>query len=142
MNAELAAQVAVLDSTPSTAKGIGGVACACDITAPASPQAAALAPLPPQTVRPASWPTLPAIGAAKRVVGKDGNAARWQTLPVVNVNLHRCPTRPSVCRRLRAKLATGRWRARRDGCSPPSVAAFDGQVGPQHLIAPKGGWSA
>ena len=88
--ARLGAKVAVLDvnlaNAQKVAAEIGGVACQCDITDSASLQAAI------DTAAAAHGPArilghIAGIGAAKRVVGKDGNAAPLEDFArVINVN--------------------------------------------------------
>jgi NAD(P)-dependent dehydrogenase (short-subunit alcohol dehydrogenase family) len=89
--ARLGARVAVLDvnlaNAQKVATDIGGVACQCDITDSTSLQAAI------DTAAAAHGPArilghIAGIGAAKRVVGKDGNAAPLEDFArVINVNL-------------------------------------------------------
>ena len=85
VNAELAAQVAA-DLNAQHGEGTA-VACACDITSPDSVTAAlALATAANGPAR--ILLNIAGIGTAKRVVGKDGNAAPLADFArVVNVNL-------------------------------------------------------
>ena len=89
--ARLGAKVAVLDvnlaQAQQVAAEIGGIACACDITDTASVESAL------ETATNAHGPArilmnIAGIGTAKRVVGKDGNAAPLEDFArVINVNL-------------------------------------------------------
>ena len=89
--ARLGAKVAVLDinlaNAQQVAADIGGVAIQCDITDGASLQAAieqaAAAHRPARILA-----HIAGIGAAKRVIGKDGNAAPLEDFArIINVNL-------------------------------------------------------
>jgi NAD(P)-dependent dehydrogenase (short-subunit alcohol dehydrogenase family) len=89
--ARLGAKVAVLDlnlaNAQRVAMDIGGLAVSCDVTSPDSMQAAI------DTAAAAHGPArilmqIAGIGAAKRVIGKDGNAAPLEDFAkIINVNL-------------------------------------------------------
>ena len=89
--AKQGAKVAVLDVNEAGARevaaAIGGIACRCDITDSASVEAA----LDVATVAhgtPRIVMNIAGIGGAKRIVGKDGNAAPLEDFErVVRVNL-------------------------------------------------------
>ena len=89
--ARLGAKVAVLDvnlgQAQQVAAEIGGIACECDITDTASVESALAAATnahgPARILM-----NIAGIGTAKRVVGKDGNAAPLEDFArVINVNL-------------------------------------------------------
>jgi NAD(P)-dependent dehydrogenase (short-subunit alcohol dehydrogenase family) len=141
--ARLGAKVAVLDinlaNAQQVAADIGGVAIQCDITDGASLQAAmeqAAAAHGPARI----LAHIAGIGAAKRVIGKDGNAAPLEDFArIINVNL----IGTYNAARLFA-AACGKLDALEDGergvmVFTASVAAFDGQVGQQAYSASKGG---
>ena len=137
------AKVAVLDRNAELAEKvaseIGGVACPCDITDPASVQAASDAAAAAHgSAR--MLMNIAGIGSAKRVVQKDGSAAPLEDFAkVINVNLIGTY---NVSRLFAAACA--RLDALEDGergvmLFTASVAAFDGQVGQQAYSASKGG---
>jgi NAD(P)-dependent dehydrogenase (short-subunit alcohol dehydrogenase family) len=141
--ARLGAKVAVLDVNLANAERVAaeiqGVACACDITDGASLQAAieqAAAAHGPARI----LAHIAGIGAAKRVIGKDGNAAPLEDFArIINVNL----IGTYNAARLFA-AACGKLEPLEDGergvmVFTASVAAFDGQVGQQAYSASKGG---
>jgi NAD(P)-dependent dehydrogenase (short-subunit alcohol dehydrogenase family) len=141
--ARLGAKVAVLDinlaNAQQVAADIGGVAIQCDITDGASLQAAieqAAAAHGPARI----LAHIAGIGAAKRVIGKDGNAAPLEDFArIINVNL----IGTYNAARLFA-AACGKLEPLEDGergvmVFTASVAAFDGQVGQQAYSASKGG---
>jgi NAD(P)-dependent dehydrogenase (short-subunit alcohol dehydrogenase family) len=121
------------------AADIGGVACQCDITNTDSVVAAlakATAAHGPARI----LMNIAGIGTAKRVVGKDGNAAPLEDFArVINVNLIGSY---NISRLFAAECAS--WCPLEDGergvmLFTASVAAFDGQVGQQAYSASKGG---
>jgi NAD(P)-dependent dehydrogenase (short-subunit alcohol dehydrogenase family) len=141
--ARLGARVAVLDmhldNAQRVAHDIGGVACACDITQSDSLQAAiaqaAAAHGPARILM-----HIAGIGSAKRVVGKDGQAAPLDDFArVINVNLigtyNAARLFAAACARLEP-LDDGE---RGVMVFTASVAAFDGQVGQQAYSASKAG---
>jgi NAD(P)-dependent dehydrogenase (short-subunit alcohol dehydrogenase family) len=141
--ARLGARVAVLDvnlaNAQKVASEINGVACQCDITDSASLQAAidnAAATHGPARI----LAHIAGIGAAKRVIAKDGSPAPLEDFTrVVNVNLIGTY---NVARLFAAACA--RLDPLEDGergvmVFTASVAAFDGQVGQQAYSASKGG---
>ena len=139
--AALGAQVAILDRNEAGARrvadALGGVACACDITDPASVQAALaqarLAHGPARILM-----NVAGVGSAKRVVQKDGSAAPLEDFSrVVQVNLIGTY---NVSRLFAANCAA--LDPLEDGergvmLFTASVAAFDGQVGQQAYSASK-----
>jgi NAD(P)-dependent dehydrogenase (short-subunit alcohol dehydrogenase family) len=137
------AKVAVLDRNAELAEKvaseIGGVACPCDITDPASVQAAidkaAAAHGPARILM-----NVAGIGSAKRVVQRDGSAAPLEDfVRVVNINLigtyNVSRLFAAACSKLDA-LDNGE---RGVMMFTASVAAFDGQVGQQAYSASKAG---
>ena len=141
--ARLGAKVAVLDinlaNAQKVAADIGGVAFACDITDSASLQAAidgAAAAHGAARI----LAHIAGIGAAKRVVGKDGNAAPLEDFArVVNVNLIGTYNAARLFAAACAKLEPLEDGERGVMVFTASVAAFDGQVGQQAYSASKGG---
>jgi NAD(P)-dependent dehydrogenase (short-subunit alcohol dehydrogenase family) len=141
--ARLGARVAVLDvnleQAQAVAKDIDGVACKCDITDTASLQAA----LDKATT--AHGPArilmnIAGIGTAKRIVGKDGNAAPLEEfVRVVNINLIGTYNATRLFAAQCAKLAPMEDGERGVIMFTASVAAFDGQVGQQAYSASKAG---
>ena len=133
--ARLGAKVAVLDinlaNAQQVAADIGGVAIQCDITDGASLQGAieqaAAAHRPARILA-----HIAGIGAAKRVIGKDGNAAPLEDFAHIN-NAARLFA--AAC----AKLDPLDDGERGVMVFTASVAAFDGQVGQQAYSASKGG---
>ena len=144
--ARLGAKVAVLDlnmdNAQRVAKDIGGIAVACNVSDPDS-MAQAI-----ETAAAAHGPArilmqIAGIGTAKRVVGKDGNAAPLEDFAkVINVNLigtyNAARLFAAACARLEPMADSG------DGqrgvmVFTASVAAFDGQVGQQAYSASKAG---
>ncbi len=141
--ARLGAKVAVLDvnlaNAQKVAADIGGVACQCDITDSASLQAAI------EQAAAAHGPArilghIAGIGAAKRVVGKDGNAAPLEDFArVINVNLIGTYNAARLFAAACAKLDPLEDGERGVMVFTASVAAFDGQVGQQAYSASKAG---
>jgi len=141
--ARLGAKVAILDvnlaQAEKVAAEINGLAIQCDVTNPASVEAAlaqaAAAHGPARILM-----QIAGIGSAKRVVGKDGAAAPLEDFAkVVNVNLIGTY---NVARLFAA--ACSKLEGQEDGergvmVFTASVAAFDGQVGQQAYSASKAG---
>ena len=148
--ARLGAKVAVLDlnlenaqrvaSEIEAANGKGSaIAIVCDVTQPDSMQ---------QAIEKAAAANGPArmlmhiagIGTAKRVVGKDGNAAPLEDFAkVVNVNLIGTYNAARLFAAACAKLEPLEDGERGAMVFTASVAAFDGQVGQQAYSASKAG---
>ena len=141
--ARLGAKVAVLDinlaNAQQVAADIGGVAIQCDITDGASLQAAieqAAAAHGPARI----LAHIAGIGAAKRVIGKDGNAAPLEDFTrIINVNLIGTYNAARLFAAACAKLDPLEDGERGVMVFTASVAAFDGQVGQQAYSASKGG---
>ncbi|MBE2263633.1 MAG: SDR family NAD(P)-dependent oxidoreductase [Burkholderiaceae bacterium] len=141
--ARLGAKVAVLDvnlaNAERVAAEIGGVACLCDITDSASLQAAidaAAAAHGPARI----LGHIAGIGSAKRIVGKDGNAAPLEDFArVINVNLIGTYNAARLFAAACAKLDPLEDGERGVMVFTASVAAFDGQVGQQAYSASKAG---
>ncbi|MFZ3218709.1 MAG: SDR family NAD(P)-dependent oxidoreductase [Rhodoferax sp.] len=148
--ARLGAKVAVLDVNRENAervaadinaeRGAGSaVACQCDITNTESLQAAiaaAAADHGPARI----LMHIAGIGAAKRVVGKDGNAAPLEDfVKVINVNLIGTYNTARLFAAACAKLDGLEDGERGVMVFTASVAAFDGQVGQQAYSASKAG---
>ena len=141
--ARLGAKVAVLDVNLANAERVAaeiqGVACACDITDGASLQAAieqAAAAHGPARI----LAHIAGIGAAKRVIGKDGNAAPLEDFArIINVNLNGTYNAARLFAAACAKLDPLEDGERGVMVFTASVAAFDGQVGQQAYSASKGG---
>jgi len=141
--ARLGARVAVLDinlaNAQKVAGEIGGVAVQCDITDGASLQAAieqAAAAHGPARI----LAHIAGIGAAKRVIGKDGNAAPLEDFArIINVNLIGTYNAARLFAAACAKLEPLEDGERGVMVFTASVAAFDGQVGQQAYSASKGG---
>ncbi|MFT3719646.1 SDR family NAD(P)-dependent oxidoreductase [Pseudorhodoferax sp.] len=141
--ARLGARVAVLDrnlaQAQQVAAGIGGIACACDITDAASVEAALAA------AEAAHGPArilmnVAGIGSAKRVVGKDGRAAPLEDFArVITVNLVGTYNMSRLFAARCAALEPLDGGERGVMMFTASVAAFDGQVGQQAYSASKGG---
>ena len=141
--ARLGAKVAVLDinlaNAQQVAADIGGVAIQCDITDGASLQAAieqaAAAHRPARILA-----HIAGIGAAKRVIGKDGNAAPLEDFArIINVNLIGTYNAARLFAAACAKLDPLDDGERGVMVFTASVAAFDGQVGQQAYSASKSG---
>jgi NAD(P)-dependent dehydrogenase (short-subunit alcohol dehydrogenase family) len=137
------AKVAVLDRNAELAEKvaseIGGVACPCDITDPASVQAAidkaAAAHGPARILM-----NVAGIGSAKRVVQRDGSAAPLEDfVRVVNINLIGTYNVSRLFAAACSKLNVLDNGERGVMMFTASVAAFDGQVGQQAYSASKGG---
>ena len=141
--ARLGARVAVLDinlaNAQKVAGEIDGVAVQCDITDGASLQAAidaAAASHGPARI----LAHIAGIGAAKRVIGKDGNAAPLEDFArIINVNLIGTYNAARLFAAACAKLDPLEDGERGVMVFTASVAAFDGQVGQQAYSASKGG---
>lgn len=148
--ARMGAKVAILDVNLANAQkvvdeidaqyGAGcALACACDVTSPDSVQAAleqaAAAHGPARILM-----QIAGIGSAKRVVGKDGNAAPLEDFAkVVQVNLIGTYNVARLFAAACAKLAPMEDGERGAMVFTASVAAFDGQVGQQAYSASKAG---
>jgi NAD(P)-dependent dehydrogenase (short-subunit alcohol dehydrogenase family) len=141
--ARLGARVAVLDlnleNAQRVAADIGGVAVQCTVSDEASMQAAieqaAAAHGPARILM-----QIAGIGSAKRVVGKDGNAAPLADFArVINVNLIGTYNAARLFAAACAKLEPMEDGERGVMVFTASVAAFDGQVGQQAYSASKAG---
>ena len=141
--ARLGAKVAVLDvnidNARRVAEDIGGIALQCDVTSADSVQAAIeTAAAAHGTAR--ILMQIAGIGTAKRVIGKDGNAASLEDFAkVVNVNLIGTYNAARLFAAACAKLEPMEDGERGAMVFTASVAAFDGQVGQQAYSASKGG---
>ncbi|OOG47361.1 SDR family NAD(P)-dependent oxidoreductase [Polaromonas sp. A23] len=141
--ARLGAKVAVLDVNMALAEkvaaDIGGIACQCDITNTDSVTAAlakATAAHGPARI----LMNIAGIGTAKRIVGKDGNAAPLEDFArVINVNLIGSYNISRLFAAACTKLDPLEGGERGVMMFTASVAAFDGQVGQQAYSASKGG---
>jgi len=141
--ARLGAKVAILDvnieGASKVAAEIGGIAIQCDVTNPDSVQAAinqATAAHGPARI----LMQIAGIGSAKRVVGKDGNAAPLEDfVRVINVNLVGTYNVARLFAAAAAKLDPMEDGERGAMVFTASVAAFDGQVGQQAYSASKAG---
>ena len=141
--ARLGARVAVLDVNMDNAKRvaaeIGGIGLQADVTSGENMQAAI------DTAAEAHGPArilmqIAGIGTAKRVIGKDGNAASLEDFAkVVNVNLIGTYNAARLFAAACAKLEPMEDGERGAMVFTASVAAFDGQVGQQAYSASKGG---
>jgi NAD(P)-dependent dehydrogenase (short-subunit alcohol dehydrogenase family) len=141
--ARLGAKVAVLDVNAEAAQKvageIGGIGIACDITN-AESVTAALAQAAEKHGPARICMNIAGIGTAKRVVGKDGNAAPLEDFArVINVNLIGTYNVSRLFAAQCAKLAPLEDNERGVMLFTASVAAFDGQVGQQAYSASKGG---
>ena len=141
--ARLGAKVAVLDRNADMAEkvaaAVNGVACACDITDPASVTAAiekaAAAHGPARILM-----NVAGIGSAKRVVQRDGSAAPLEDfVRVVNINLIGTYNVSRLFAAACSKLPVLDNGERGVMMFTASVAAFDGQVGQQAYSASKAG---
>jgi NAD(P)-dependent dehydrogenase (short-subunit alcohol dehydrogenase family) len=141
--ARLGAKVAILDvqlaKAQQVADEIGGLAVQCDITDPASVQQAlaeaAQAHGPARILM-----QIAGIGSAKRVVGKDGEAAPLEDfVKVIQVNLVGTYNVARLFSAACAKLDPLEDGERGAMVFTASVAAFDGQVGQQAYSASKAG---
>lgn len=141
--ARLGAKVAILDvqlaKAQQVAQEIGGLALQCDITDPASVQQAlaqaAQAHAPARILM-----QVAGIGSAKRVVGKDGEAAPLEDfVKVIQVNLVGTYNVARLFSAACAKLDPLEDGERGAMVFTASVAAFDGQVGQQAYSASKAG---
>ncbi len=141
--ARLGAKVAVLDlnleNAQRVAKDIGGLAVQCDVTQPDSMQhaidQAAAAHGPARILM-----QIAGIGTAKRVIGKDGNAAPLEDFAkVIQVNLIGTYNAARLFAAACAKLNPLEDGERGAMVFTASVAAFDGQVGQQAYSASKSG---
>jgi NAD(P)-dependent dehydrogenase (short-subunit alcohol dehydrogenase family) len=141
--ARLGAKVAVLDvnmdNAQRVAADIGGIAVQCDVTSPERMQAAIeQAAEAHGTAR--ILMQIAGIGSAKRVVGKDGNAAPLEDFAkVINVNLIGTYNAARLFAAACAKADPMEDGERGVMVFTASVAAFDGQVGQQAYSASKAG---
>lgn len=141
--ARLGAKVAVLDVNATLAEKVAaeidGIACVCDITNADSVNAAldkAGAAHGPARI----LMNVAGIGSARRIVGKDGNAAPLEDFArVVNVNLIGAYNISRLYAARCVKLDPLEGGERGVMMFTASVAAFDGQVGQQAYSASKGG---
>ena len=148
--ARLGARVAVLDRNAELAEKVArdiieaygegrAVACACDITHTESVEAAldrAAAVHGPARI----LMNVAGIGSAKRIVGRDGNAAPLEDfVRVVNVNLIGAYNMSRLFAARCAKLDALDNGEKGVMMFTASVAAYDGQVGQQAYSASKGG---
>ena len=139
--ARLGAKVAILDVNQAladkVAAEINGVASQCDITSTDSVVAAlakATAAHGPARI----LMNIAGIGSAKRIVGKDGNAAPLEDfVRVVNVNLIGTYNASRLFAAACAKLEPLEDGERGVMLFTASVAAYDGQVGQQAYSASK-----
>ncbi|MDR6538440.1 SDR family NAD(P)-dependent oxidoreductase [Variovorax soli] len=148
--ARLGARVAVLDVNAALAETVAAklgeefsagcaVACPCDITNPDSVNAA-LDKAAAAHGAARILMNVAGIGSAKRIVGKDGNAAPLEDfVRVVNVNLIGAYNISRLFAARCAKLDPLEGGERGVMMFTASVAAFDGQVGQQAYSASKGG---
>ena len=141
--ARMGAKVAVLDRNAELAEkvaaAVNGVACACDITDPASVTAAiekaAAAHGPARILM-----NVAGIGSAKRVVQRDGSAAPLEDFArVVNINLIGTYNVSRLFAAACSQLPVLDNGERGVMLFTASVAAFDGQVGQQAYSASKAG---
>jgi NAD(P)-dependent dehydrogenase (short-subunit alcohol dehydrogenase family) len=141
--ARLGAKVAVLDlnldNATRVAQEIGGLAIACDVTQADSMQQAidqaAAAHGPARILM-----HIAGMGSAKRVVGKDGQAAPLEDFAkVIQVNLIGTYNAARLFAAACAKLEPLEDGERGVMVFTASVAAFDGQVGQQAYSASKSG---
>ncbi|MEP6720633.1 MAG: SDR family NAD(P)-dependent oxidoreductase [Variovorax sp.] len=141
--ARLGAKVAVLDRNAElaakVAADIGGVACTCDITDTDS-VIAALEKAAASHGSARILMNVAGIGSAKRIVGKDGNAAPLEDfVRVVTVNLIGSYNISRLFAAQCAKLEALEGGEKGVMMFTASAAAFDGQVGQQAYSASKGG---
>ena len=146
--ARLGAKVAVLDINLANAEKVAAdinaahgagraVACQCDITDTTSLQAA-LAKASAAQGPARMLMNIAGIGSAKRIVGKDGNAAPLEDfVRVVNVNLIGTYNASRLFAAACAKLEPLEDGERGVMLFTASVAAYDGQVGQQAYSASK-----
>lgn len=142
--ASLGARVAVLDiqleRAQAVAERIGGVAFHCDVTDPASAEAAIAAARERHGVA-RMLVNVAGGGAARRVVGKDGPMPLADFVKVVNLNLFGAfnMTRLAAADMMAADPVDGE---RGLILFTASVAAFEGQVGQASYTASKGALAA
>ena len=136
------ARVAVLDRNvaagESVAADIGGVFCSCDVTEPASVEAAiaraASAHEPARILI-----NCAGIGTAARIVGRDGPMALDAFERVVRVNLIGTFNVMRLAAAAMSTLEATGTGERGVVISAASVAAYDGQIGQAAYAASKGG---
>jgi NAD(P)-dependent dehydrogenase (short-subunit alcohol dehydrogenase family) len=148
--ARLGAKVAVLDVNLENAQRVAAdinaqhgdgcaVAIPCDVTSPESMQAAIEQAAAAQGIARILM-HIAGIGSAKRVVGKDGNAAPLEDFAkVINVNLIGTYNAARLFAAACAKADPMEDGERGAMVFTASVAAFDGQVGQQAYSASKAG---
>lgn len=148
--ARLGAKVAVLDVNMELAEKVAqeigeqfgngcAVACQCDITNTSS-VTTALAKATAAHGAARILMNIAGIGSAKRIVGKDGNAAPLEDFArVINVNLIGSYNISRLFAAECVKLPPLEGGERGVMMFTASVAAFDGQVGQQAYSASKGG---
>lgn len=142
--AALGARVTVLDiqleRAQAVAERIGGLALHCDVTDPASAEAAIAAARARHGVA-RLLVNCAGGGAARRVVGKDGPMPMADFIKVVNLNLFGAfnMTRLAVADMMGAEPVDGE---RGLVLFTASVAAFEGQVGQAAYTASKGALAA
>ena len=136
------ARVAVLDRNQaageSVAAEIGGVFCSCDVTEPASVEAAIA------TAAAAHEPArilinCAGIGTAARIVGRDGPMALDAFERVVRVNLIGTFNVMRLAAAAMSTLEATATGERGVVISAASIAAYDGQIGQAAYAASKGG---
>ncbi|MCM2479983.1 SDR family NAD(P)-dependent oxidoreductase [Serpentinimonas maccroryi] len=141
--ARLGAKVAVLDvnlgNAQRVANDIRGMAVHCDVTSPdsvhAAIEAAAAAHGPARILM-----QIAGIGTAKRIIGKDGNAAPLEDFAkVIHVNLSGTYNVARLFAAACVKLEPLTDGERGVMVFTASVAAYDGQVGQQAYSASKAG---
>ena len=137
------ARVAVLDINADAAKAvaaeIGGIALRCDITDSTSVEAALAAATEAHGAARLLM-NIAGIGSARRIVGKDGQAAPLEDFRrVVEVNLIGTYNVTRLAAAQMAALAPLADGERGVIVNTASVAAFDGQVGQEAYAASKGG---
>ena len=136
------ARVAVLDRNQaageSVAADIGGIFCSCDVTDPASVEAAIA------TAAAAHGPArilinCAGIGTAARIVGRDGPMALDAFERVVRVNLIGTFNVMRLAAAAMSTLPETETGERGVVISAASIAAYDGQIGQAAYAASKGG---
>ncbi len=136
------ARVAVLDRNATAgevvAADIGGVFCSCDVTDPASVEAAiARAAATHEAAR--ILINCAGIGSAARIVGRDGPMALGAFERVVRVNLIGTFNVMRLAAAAMSTLQATETGERGVIVSAASVAAYDGQIGQAAYAASKGG---
>lgn len=137
------AQVAVLDvnaeGANAVAKEINGIAIVCDITN-AESVSQAIEEIKTKLGIPRIIMNVAGIGTAKRIIGKDGQAAPLEDFEkVIKVNLIGAYNVTRLAVAEIAKLDPFNDNERGVVVNTASVAAFDGQIGQEAYAASKGG---